>query len=505
MTAHGWSAKSYGLPSRWCTSLTLSETWHDFENSLELNSTFNLPSYKLISQTRGTGRKGGGLGLYVSKKHDFKILLQWQKKSLQLKTRLQYTDSKIRDAINAVEKELLSKFDPVMEKHLNRAVENPNRTHYLGKNVQEELIQLISKATKEKILSMIKKAKYFSIIVDCTPGNSHKEQMSIIIHYVNIAKQLDNQVISVTIQESFIGFINVLDTTGLGLTEEILNSLESNNLSWIFRRITDINSQAFYIPCVCNSLNLVVADAVQGCFEIRKVFSQIQAIFNFFSATTKRWQNFESKCCKLTVKLLSTTRWESHVNAVRALKLGLKEIFCALKEVVNIEKVSITRLTAESLASKLDYVKTAANAFKKTIDFFVTKHTEDSYKIYISKAKILAINANLTDEFSSISRKRARKRKIFFDGEPIEEDGNIQPNQKFKKQFFNVLFKIAKESINERFESFSRTIELFESLYGIKDIDKIGEEDIINKCRLLEKVLTHGESNDVHSEICFWN
>ena len=214
------------------------------------------------------------------------------------------------------------------------------------------------------------------------------------------------------------------------------------------------------------------------------------------------------------------------MNAVRALKLGLKEIYCALKEVVNIEKDSIIRLTAESLASKLDSfeficgvvvwhdvlteinctskllqsqtidVKTAANALKKSIDFFVTKHTEDSYKIYISKAKILANDANLTDEFSSISRERARKRKRFFDDEPFEEDGDIQPNQKFKKQFFEVLFKIAKVSINERFESFSSTIEPFEFLYDIKDIDKIGEEDIINKCRLLEKVLTHGESKD---------
>ncbi|XP_065642815.1 uncharacterized protein LOC136074425 [Hydra vulgaris] len=256
-------------------------------------------------------------------------------------------------------------------------------------------------------------------------------------------------------------------------------------------------------------------------------------MYNILSATTKRWQIFESKCCKLTVKSLSTTRWESHVNAVRALKFESKEIYCALKEVVNIEKVSITKLTAESLASKLEnfeficgvavwhdvltkinctskllqsqtaYAKTAANALKKTINFFVTKHTEDSYKIYTSKAKILANDANLNDEFSSISRKRVRKRKRFFDDVPFEEDVIYNQTKKFKKQFFDVLFKIAKESINEQFESFSSTIEPFEFVYGIKDIDKIGEEDIINKYRLLEKVLTHGESKDVYSEDFF--
>jgi cytidylate kinase len=53
--------------------IALTETWQESESSAELNSNFSLPTYKLISQPRASGKKGGGVAVYVSDKYIFKL------------------------------------------------------------------------------------------------------------------------------------------------------------------------------------------------------------------------------------------------------------------------------------------------------------------------------------------------------------------------------------------------------------------------------------------------
>ena len=75
-----------------------------------------------------------------------------------------------------------------------------------------------------QIVLQIQKAKYFSIIADCTPDISHTEQLSITIRHVNISNE------KVEICERFLGFIPVLDSSGKGLSDLILEVLSKNNL-----------------------------------------------------------------------------------------------------------------------------------------------------------------------------------------------------------------------------------------------------------------------------------
>jgi len=49
------------------------------------------------------------------------------------------------------------------------------------------------------------------VILDCTPYVSYQEQMSFIIRYVDASSNF------VSIDESFLGFLNVNDTTKQGL------------------------------------------------------------------------------------------------------------------------------------------------------------------------------------------------------------------------------------------------------------------------------------------------
>lgn len=81
--------------------------------------------------------------------------------------------------------QLLSKFDPVMNEHVRRVLtQEEKRSHYLGKNIQNEVIDLIFTQIQSVIISRILKAKYYSIILDCTPDISKVEQMTIILRSV---------------------------------------------------------------------------------------------------------------------------------------------------------------------------------------------------------------------------------------------------------------------------------------------------------------------------------
>ena len=89
--------------------------------------------------------------------------------------------------------------------------------------------------------------------------------------------------------------------------------------------IKEINIYAEYIPCFAHSLNLVGQCAAVSCNEAIKVFDLINAIYNFFSASTSRWALIDSalKANKLpSVKQLSDTRWSARADAMKALRKG---------------------------------------------------------------------------------------------------------------------------------------------------------------------------------------
>lgn len=94
---------------------------------------------------------------------------------------------------------------------------------------------MIGDKIRNEIICRIKKAKYFTILFDCTPDASRKEQMSQIIRYIHVDSNG-----KVMIEESFIGFIQSHEKTGEGLTTEILNTLEANKLD-----IYDVRGQGY--------------------------------------------------------------------------------------------------------------------------------------------------------------------------------------------------------------------------------------------------------------------
>lgn len=126
----------------------------------------------------------------------------------------------------------------------------------------------------------IKTMKYFSIILDCTPDLSHKEQLSVIVRTVSLGDLPQ-------FKEHFLGFLVAEETTGESLSSVILNRLEELNIPFencrgqsydnganmkgknkgVQARLLQQNPRAFFVACGAHTLNLVIADAAKSTPE----------------------------------------------------------------------------------------------------------------------------------------------------------------------------------------------------------------------------------------------
>ncbi|XP_076909256.1 uncharacterized protein LOC143566433 [Bidens hawaiensis] len=88
------------------------------------------------------------------------------------------------------------------------------------------------------------------------------------------------------------------------------------------------------------------------CTKAEYFFGTIQRIYDVFSNSTKRWQILKDSVKGLTVKPLSTTRWESRVKSVKPIRFQLSAVREALLEVRDTEGDPKTTSDANSLRNK---------------------------------------------------------------------------------------------------------------------------------------------------------
>ena len=57
--------------------------------------------------------------------------------------------------------EMIAEFDPIMQEHIRRIKDDEIHNHYLGHNIQNELINLLAGEIKIKIIKKIKDGTFF--------------------------------------------------------------------------------------------------------------------------------------------------------------------------------------------------------------------------------------------------------------------------------------------------------------------------------------------------------
>nr|XP_054594250.1 uncharacterized protein LOC129161607 [Nothobranchius furzeri] len=201
--------------------------------------------------------------------------------------------------------ELISRFDPLLSEQMCLArYGNKGRGHnsYLSSTVCDEFIQLMAEKVPRAIVKEVKDGKYFSIIVDSTPDITHVDQLTLMIRYV--LKKSREPV------ERFLEFIPLHGHTAEHMEETLKFELKELDIdlmdcrgqsydnasnmagkySGLQARVKNKNPNADFIPCSAHSLNLVGACAAECCIGAVSFFGFIQNHYNFFSASSRRWE-----------------------------------------------------------------------------------------------------------------------------------------------------------------------------------------------------------------------
>lgn len=406
--------------------------------------------------------------------------------------------------------ELIAEFDPFFSQHI---VKHGNRgkgsTSYLSHFTCDEFITIMGETVLQKITDQIKESKYYSIVLDSTPDVAHVDQLTFVIRYV----QSNGEPV-----ERFLKFLPNIGHKSEQMTTAVLTTLEilgidikdcrgqsydnaanmSGTYSGLQAQIKGQNELAEYIPCFAHSLNLVGVAAAEACDKAVAFFHLVQAVYNFFSASTYRWVKLKEilKADCPVVKSLSATRWSARADALKALLKSLLAITALLTKISeDINEKPACRQEARGLARKLQKSENVfllvlweeiMNKFyivsqalqSETIDignvtplFKSLEHyllsCRENYVQYLSKTEALTKSTG-KDEWNSEVRKR--KRKPFFDEEkePCERsDINFDAKESFKTGTFLVIVDRLVVELQKRSESYDAFAQRFGFLLNL--------------------------------------
>ncbi|XP_071911753.1 uncharacterized protein [Coffea arabica] len=225
----------------------------------------------------------------------------------------------------------------------------PSNASYTSPEIQKEILYIFSNKVRKEICQEIGNSK-FCIIVDEARDESKREQMALVLRYVDKEG---------CICERFFGVIHVRDTMALTLKEAIFSTLSQHNLA-----IHNIRGQgydgasnmrgewnglqalichecpyAYYIHCLAHRLQLALVAASREVASVHQFFSNLVFIINIVTASSKRNDELkEAQAIEIatkiangeletgrglnqigTLKRAGDTRWGSHLDSISSL------------------------------------------------------------------------------------------------------------------------------------------------------------------------------------------
>lgn len=236
--------------------------------------------------------------------------------------------------------------DVNLKKHLENT---SSRATYIGKNIQNELLDCIGSVIKSQILKNVQNAGVYSIMFDETTDVSCIEQLSLTLRYV-----INNEV-----HEDFVCFVDAyrsirltdisgsgeIKLTGQALGHIVLDVLTKDlaldlkccvgvatdgcavMVSEDYGAVTTIKKEcpiAVYCPCFNHALNNSLAQTSK-IVPIRNTIGTLKEIIAFFNASAKRHLVLENISAKQLTGLCQT-RWIEMHDGVLQFKSAIPKV-----------------------------------------------------------------------------------------------------------------------------------------------------------------------------------
>ncbi|XP_021832640.1 zinc finger MYM-type protein 1-like [Prunus avium] len=239
----------------------------------------------------------------------------------------------------------------------------PQNAQYISNDIQKQILHIFATKVRKTICRELGKNK-FCILVDESLDESGKEQMAIILRFV------DDQGL---IRERFFDIVSVADTNALTLKKEICKVLGNNDIlvenmrgqgydgasnmrgSWNGLQALFLADcpYAYYVHCFAHRLQLALNGLAKDVKVVWRFFLMLTNIVNFVSASAKRRNELnlirKNELKELldsgeletgkglnqarTLKRAGATRWGSHFASITSLMSLFKETKLLLLEI----------------------------------------------------------------------------------------------------------------------------------------------------------------------------
>ena len=245
---------------------------------------------------------------------------------------------------------LVAAHDPIVHHRLN---DGPKNAAYTSPDIQNTLLNVMGNVVRNEICLAVKNAGVYSILADETKDSSKREQLAIVLRYVDIA--------SATIFERFVTYVEATSLNAESLSKYILDTLKEHGLDpqciisqgydgasvmsgccrGVQQRIKEIAPHAVYVHCYAHCLNLVLVDCTKSVSDASDFFSLMETLYVFMSANKvhtlylqKQIELYPTKQIR-QLQRLSDTRWACRYLAVDAVCSTFGSIIATLQAVVD--------------------------------------------------------------------------------------------------------------------------------------------------------------------------